>query len=219
MEEINVKAQRPWYQHWHSILDEVLGKKAGFDLEAAIADPSGDFRMHFCTWDLPDADLHRCFSIFSCGKELARRAIEMRLICREKSFSLSETEAIKHMKDGLEGYRYFSKAPCLRQGFQIVRGTDDEIYDQLNAADYFLELLEYMDCTDSLSVEIRGFLNETLYRVASSFDITEYILWPLYVDKNEIDPQRHFAMLNATGTYFARISADGPTLFIIDDGT
>ncbi|MEM8671972.1 MAG: hypothetical protein AAGG48_30925 [Planctomycetota bacterium] len=130
---------------------------------------------------------------------------------------MSETQALEHMKEGLEGYRQFSKAACLQKDFQVVRGTEDDLFDRLNDADYFLELLEYMDCTDTLSSEIRRFLAETLYRIASSIDIREYILWPLYVDENHLDPQRHFAMLDATETYFARIGADGPTLFVIDE--
>ena len=217
MKEIDIRVMQPWYRHWHSILDEALGGKPDFDLEAAISDPRTNFRMHFCTWDLPDADLYRCFSIFSCGEEFARRAIEMRNMSRDRDFSITEARAEEHMRMGIEGYCRFSQEPTLRNDIEIVRGTEDDVWEQSCSTDNIWELLEYMDYTDPLAIEISQFLTETLYRLASSYEIAKYITWPLYVDEHKIDPQRHFALLHATEKYVPRMGPDGPILFIKTD--
>ncbi|MEM8672243.1 MAG: hypothetical protein AAGG48_32310 [Planctomycetota bacterium] len=217
MEEVDRSVQYPWFKHWHKILDEVMGRRPDFDFEAAIADPDTNFRMHFVTWDLPDDDLRRCFSIFSCGQQMAERAIEFRGYIRGTPPEISDSQALDHAEAGVAGYASFVESEKLRKGVKVVRGTNDEIGVELSKTDSMHELLENMEWSDPLAPEIDGFLSETLYRLASSYDIAEYILWPLYVDHNFIDPQRHFAILDVCDRFTVRLAKDGPTLFITTD--
>ena len=217
MEELDLTVQHSWFEHWHRILDEVTGEMPGFDLEGAIAEPDANFRMHFVTWDLPDDDLRRCFDIFSCGENMVNRAIEFRALCRGTPPEISEAQALEHATAGLAGYASLLANEELQTDVKVVRGPREELDTRISRTNNMYELLEDLECSDPLAAEINDFLSETLYRLASSYNVAEYVLWPLYVDPNSVDPQRHFAILDLSDRYSARLAEDGPTLFVRTD--
>ena len=172
--------------------------------------------MHFVTWDLPDPDLHRCFEIFSCGRSMADRAIEFRTLCRKGVTQMSENDAVECLQSGLHAYACFSDRPELRAEIQFFRGTRDQIQTEIGYTENLWELVEAVS-QHPLVAEISDFLVETLYRLASSYQVAEYILWPLFADPKSINPHRHFAMLELTHRYQAQLGEDGPILFIQTD--
>ena len=73
-----------------------------------------------------------------------------------------------------------------------------------------------MDC-DAEQFEASRFLTETLYCLTNSYDVVDYIKWPLFSDPESIEPYRPFAMLDCSGIYIPLLDEDGPVLFVLAD--
>lgn len=215
---MTVDIRRAWLRHWHSVIDEVFGQDAFFDFEAAYKDPYGDFRMHFMTWDLPDESLRRCFDVLPRGTEMCSRAIEMRHLYRGEKSSISEQEALELFQRGLNGFMRFIESDDLKKPIRVSRVTSEEIKSP--NADRVAIVLENIDWHFSLADEDRSvgsFLSETLYRLAHSYDVANYVKWPLLPDPQSIDPFRGFALLALSDKYYPMLDADGPVLFVVAD--
>ena len=210
--------RRSWLLHWHSVIDQAFGPDPSFHIESAYEDPSGDFRMHFMTWDLPDDLLLRCFEMLPRGDEVCRRAIEMRNLYRSGPVKVAESEALQLFQKGLDGLAQFVDDDDLRKPIRVVRGPSDEL--QMIEADRVAVVLEQVDWSGHFDGEIgaaASFLHETLYRLANSYEVADYIDWPLCPDPNSIDPHRGFALLVLSFTYYPLLDAEGPVLFTIED--
>jgi hypothetical protein len=200
------------------VLDDAFGQDPSFEFEAAYEEPYADFRMHFVTWDLPDAGLHRCFEMLPRGAEMCNRAIEMRSLYRAKKSAISEREALELFQRGLGGFAQFVASEDLKKPVRVVRGTSAEL--NVIHADRVAVLLEGIDWNvrfDEETLEVKPFLSETLYRLAYSYDVADYVTWPLFPDPQAIDPYRGFALLAFSDVYFPLLDADGPVLFIATD--
>lgn len=210
--------QRTWLRHWHTVIDEVFGRDPKFDFEAACEDPYGDFRMHFMTWGLPDESLQRCFQVLPHGDEICKRAIEMRSRCRASEPNLSERDALEHFRRGIDSFARFVENEDLKKPIRVMRGTSGEIGEQMARADRVAVLFEDVHWNLSSEVANAGaFLGETLYRLANSYDVADYVDWPLLPDPESIDPFRSFATLALSNKYYPLIDADGPVLFVETD--
>lgn len=209
-----------WLRHWHGVIDAQMGVDSSFDFEVAYNDPYGDFRMHFVTWDLPDEALRRCFGVLPCGVQMADRAIEMRSLHHANATTLSEQAAVDLFQSGLSAFAQFTDDADLMKPIRVKYVSSDEFNDQVAHADRVAVLLEDVDW--AISPENRGvgsFLTETLYRLAHSYDVIDYIKWPLFPDPQSIDPHRPFATLATTETYFPLLDEDGPILFVTSNKT
>jgi hypothetical protein len=210
--------RRTWLRHWHSVIDEAIGQDAAFDFEAAYNDPYGDFRMHFVTWDLPDESLLRCFQVLPRGAEICKRAIEMRSRYRANESRISEQGALELFRRGLNDFARFVENEDLKKPIRVVRGTSAEIREGMRRADRVAILFEDIDWNfDSEVAEAGSFLRETLYRLANSYDVADYVDWPLFPDPQSVDPHRSFALLALCDAYSPLLDADGPVLFVATD--
>ncbi|MEL7500817.1 MAG: hypothetical protein AAFN77_24705 [Planctomycetota bacterium] len=210
--------RRKWLRHWHAAIDETAGMDSAFDFDVAYDDPYGDFRMHFMTWDLPDGALRKCFGVLPFGDAMAERAIEMRSLIRDTTPLLSEQEAIDKFQFGLDAYAEFVTDEDLTKTIRVCRGPFREINGQMANADRVAVLLEDVEwIIDSQDGEAGSFLNETLYRLANSYDVASYIKWPLFPDPNSVDPYRSFALLSITNCYYPLLDTEGPVLFVATD--
>lgn len=212
--------RRSWLRHWHAVIDDAVGKDPSFDFEAAYEDPCGDFRMHFMTWDLPDESLRRCFGVLPRGTEMCNRAIEMRRLSRGKKSSIPEQEALALFQRGLDGFAQFAGSEDLKdlkKPILVTRVKRAEI--QIPPGDRVAIVLEGVDWSDRVAtecLEAGSFLRETLYRLAHSYDVADYVGWPLLPDSQSIDPFRGFALLALSDEYFPML-VDGPVLFVVTD--
>ncbi len=212
--------RKSWLRHWHSVIDDAFGQDPSFDFEAAYRDPYGDFRMHFMTWDLPDESLRRCFGLLPRGTEMCNRAIEMRRLYRGEKSSIPEHDAFAFFQRGLDGFAQFVEGADLddlKKPIRIARVTRAEI--QMPPGDRVAIVFEGIDWTGRVAaenLETGSFLRETLYRLAYSYDVVDYIEWPLFPDPQTIDPFRDFALLALSDEYFPML-ADGPVLFVVTD--
>jgi hypothetical protein len=210
--------RKSWLRHWHSVIDDAVGQDPSFDLEAAQEDPDSDFRMHFMTWDLPDESLRRCFGVLPSGAEMCNRAIEMRRMYRGEKSGIPEQEAQKLFQRGIEGFAQFVESEDLRKPVRVMRVTRAEI--QIPRADrvaIVLEGIEWNGRVPAENLEAGSFLRETLYRLAHSYDVVDYVEWPLFPDPQSIDPFRGFALLALSNKYYPMLDADGPVLFVVAD--
>jgi hypothetical protein len=210
--------RKSWLRHWHSVIDDAVGQDPSFDFEAALEDPYSDFRMHFVTWDLPDENLRRCFGVLPRGTEMSNRAIEMRRLYRGDKSSIAEQEAIEIFQRGLDGFVQFVESDDLRKPVRVMHVTRAEI--QIPSADRVAIVFEGIDWNGrvgAVNLETGSFLRETLYRLAHSYDVVDYIEWPLFPDPQSIDPFRGFALLALSGKYYPMLDADGPVLFVVVD--
>jgi hypothetical protein len=216
--------RRSWLHHWHSVIDAEAGPDPSFDFEAAYDDPYGDVRMHFMTWDLSDDALHRCFEVLPTGQQMAHRAIEMRSLLRSlhraDTPAISEEEAVDLFQTGLNAYSQFSDDPELRKPIRVRRVSSDDFISTAANTDRVAVLLEDIDWQiPAEHLGVRSFLSETLYRLAHSNDVRDYIGWPLIPDPQSVNPYRPFAALGITHIYFPLLDEDGPVLFITIDKT
>ena len=212
--------RRSWLRHWHSIIDAEIGADSSFDFEAAYVDPYGDFRMHFVTWDLSDDALHRCFEVLPVGQQMANRAIEMRSLYRTNATTLSEQAAVDLFQTGLDAYTQFIDDAELKKPIRVKRVSADGFASATENTERVAVLLE--DVNWQIPPENSGvgsFLHETLYQLAHSYDVVDYIEWPLIPDSQSIEPYRPFATLALTDTYFPLLDEDGPVLFMTTDKT
>lgn len=214
--------RRSWLRHWHSVIDDAAGTDPSFDFEAAYEDPYGDFRMHFKTWDLPDESLRRCFGALPQGTEMCNRAIEMRRLCRGEKSSMPEQDALALFQRGLNGFAPFVESENdrneLKKPVRVTHVTRAEI--PMLSGDRVAIVLEGIDWSGQVAaenLEARSFLRETLYRLAHSYDVVDYVTWPLLHDPHSIDPFRGFALLAVSGEYLPML-ADSPVLFVVTDG-
>jgi hypothetical protein len=208
--------RRSWLRHWHSVIDEAVGRDPSFDFEAAYKDPYGDFRMHFVTWDLPDEILWRCFGVLPRGAEMCSRAIVMRRFYRGEKSTIAEREALKLFQRGLDGFAQFVESEDLKKPVRVMRVTRAEM--QTPPGDRVAIVLEDIDWNVRLTaenLEARSFVRETLYRLAHSYDVADYIEWPLFPDPQSIDPFLGFALLALSDKYYPLLDADGPVLFVV----
>ena len=209
--------RRSWLRHWHCVLDDVFGQAPSFDFEAAHKDPYGDFRMHFMTWDLPNESLRRCFEVLPHGPVMCNRAIEMRRLYRGEKSSILEQEALELFQKGLDGLAQFVECDELKQPICVKHVTRAELL--IPPGDRVAIVFEEIDWDVRLAAEnreARWFLRETLYRLANSYDVADYVDWPLFPDTQSIDPFRGFALLTLSDKYYPML-ADGPTLFVVTD--
>ena len=210
--------RRSWLRHWHSVIDDAVGQDSSFDMEAAYNDPYGDFRMHFVTWDLPDECLRHCFGVLPRGAEMCNRAIEMRGLYRGEKSSTREQEAHELFQRGLDGFAQFVDSEDLKKPVRVKRVTRAEM--QTPPGDRVAIVLEGIDWNDRLAaenLEAGSFLRETLYRLTHSYEVADYIEWPLFPDPQSIDPFRGFALLALSGKYYPMLDAHGPVLFVVAD--
>jgi hypothetical protein len=217
-EAMTADIRRSWLRHWHSVIDDVIGADPAFDFEAAYQDPYGDFRMHFVTWDLPDESLRRCFEVLPRGGEICTRAIEMRRLYRGEKSSIPQQEALELFQRGLIGFAQFVESEDLRKPIRVTTVTRAELLSP--CADRVAVILEAVDWSACFAAENRGvgsFLLETLYRLAYSYDVADYVRWPLSPDPQSVDPFRVFALLALSDKYYPMLDADGPVLFVVAD--
>jgi hypothetical protein len=210
--------RKPWLRHWHSVIDDAVGQDPSFDFDAACRDPYSDFRMHFVTWDLSDEDLRRCFGVLPRGTQMCDRAIEMRRSYRGGQPSMPEQEAIELFHRGLNRFAQFSDSEDLRKPVRVTHLTRAEI--KIPRADRVAVVFEGIDWNGRVPVEnleASSFLTETLYRLTHSYDVVDYIEWPLYPDPQSIDPFRGYALLALSNRYYPMLDATGPVLFVVDD--
>jgi hypothetical protein len=210
--------RRAWLRHWHSVIDDALGRDPSFNFEAAYRDPYGDFRMHFVTWDLPDESLRRCFEVLARGTEMCNRAIEMRRLYRGEKSSMPEQEALELFQRGLDGFAHFVESEDLKKPVRVKRVSRAEM--QTPPGDRVAIVLESIDWNVRVAaenLEAGSFLSETLYRLAHSYDVADYIEWPLFPDPQSIDPFRGFALLAMSDKYYPMLDAEGPVLFVVAD--
>lgn len=210
--------RRSWLLHWHSVIDVEAGPDRSFDFEAAYNDPCSDFRMHFMTWDLSDDALHRCFEVLPAGHQVAHRAIEMRSLLRAETPAISVEKAVNLFQVGLDAYLQFGNYPELKKPIRVQRVTSDDFISAAANTDRVAVLLEDIDWEIPAEYgEALSFLNETLYRLAHSYDVVDYIGWPMIPDPKSVDPYRPFATLGITHIYFPLLDEEGPVLFVIID--
>jgi hypothetical protein len=210
--------RRPWLRHWHSVIDDAVGQDPSFDFEAACQDPYSDFRMHFMTWDLPDESLRRCFGVLPRGTEMCNRAIEMRRLYRTEKSTIPEQQAGEIFQRGLDGFAQFVESEDLRKPVRVMHVTRAEI--QIPRADrvaIVFEGIAWNSRVPAENLEAGSFLRETLYRLAHSYDVVDYVEWPLFPDPQAIDPFRGFALLALSDKYYPMLDADGPVLFVVAD--
>jgi len=208
--------ERAWLRHWHGVIDAEMGEDPSFDFEVACNDPYGDFRMHFLTWDLSDEALRHCFEVLPCGKQMADRAIEMRSLHRANATRFSEPAAVDLFQSSLDAFAHFTDDADLKKPIRVKHVSSDEFNIEVGHADRVAVLFEDVDWTISPeNCGVSSFLSETLYRLAHSYEVVDYIEWPLFPDPRSIDPHRPFAILALTRTYFPLLDEDGPVLFVI----
>ncbi len=210
--------RRTWLRHWHSVIDDAFGSDPTFDFESAYQDPYTDFRMHFQTWDLPDENLRRCFEILPLGKEMCTRASELRHLLRSDIPTTTENEALELFRSGLDGFAKFVEDEELQKPPRLLRVRQSELIEQTRNTDriaILFETAEQMCVIDEDKSKAGSFLCETLYRLAHSYDVVDYITWPLYPDPDRIDPFRNFALLALTNRYYPGLDANGPILFVV----
>ncbi len=210
--------QRGWLRRWHDILDEHFGADPKFDFEEAVDSPDTDFRMHFMTWGLPDESLLRCFNIFPGGVPLGYRAIEMRNLYRDEERNLSETEAIELFQDGLKRFARFSDDADLKKPFRVQHVASDKLNEATMYTDRVGIVFEDVQLRlNDEAFKAPCFLRETLYRLANSYEIVDYIYWPIYLDRDGVDPHQPIAKLVIGSKYYAMLDDEGPVLFIVSD--
>jgi len=212
--------RRSWLRHWHSIIDAEVGADSSFDFEAAYDDPYGDFRMHFVTWDLSDEALRQCFEVLPVGRQMAGRAIEMRSLYRGDKPKLSVDAATDLFRTGLDAYSRFSDDPELKKPIRVRQMNSDALNSATSNTDRVAVLIEDVDWQiPAENSGVGSFLHETLYRLANSYDVVDYIEWALIGDPQSVEPYRPFATLAITDIYYPLLDEDGPVLFVIADKT
>lgn len=212
------ETRRVWLRQWHDILDEAFGPDPNFDFDEAVESPDDDFRMHFMTWDLSDEQLMRCFQILPGGEALGRRAIEMRSLLRGEQRSISEAEAKEMFHEGLSRYATFSDDADLKKPFQVKHVASDDLINATMHADRVGIVFEDVDLDGGdEAFLVSDFLTETLYRFAYSYEVLDYITWPLYADPDGIEPHEPIAKLVMGSQYYALLDEDGPLLVVVDD--
>ncbi len=209
---------REWLSHWHSVLDAETGKDAGFDFEEALDEPDGDFRMHFTTWELSDDALRRCFEVLPAGEEMANRAIEMRKLHQNDRAKPSEDEALQLFQNGLKAYAALSDDADLSKPIRVKHVTSDGLNQATTSTDRVAIVLEDFDWKlPAENQEAASFLQETLYQLGQSYDIVDYVTWPLFPAREGPDLYQPFARLAVTDTYFPLLDDEGPVLFVVTD--
>lgn len=212
------ETQAAWLRQWHDILDEAFGADPEFDFDEALESPDDDFRMQFMTWDLSDEQLMRCFQILPGGEPLGQRAIEMRALLRGEQRTISEAEAKEMFQEGLNRYARFSEDGDLKKPFQVKHVARDDVMNETMNTESLGIIFE--DAGLPLGEEassVSEFLTETLYRLASYYEVVDYIKWPLYEDPDGIEPHEPIAKLVMGGQYYAMLDENGPVLFVVTE--
>lgn len=216
LKEIPEKHRRKWLLHWHGILDAELGPDPLFNLKSAFEDPYGDCRMHFATWDLSDEALCRCFEVLPHGAEMAERAIETRSILRADTKPVTADTAVKLFEDALNRFSQFIDAPDLSKPIQVRHISSEELNVEAGYTERIRVLFEDVNWSFSPDhCEASSFLTETLYRLAHSYEVADYVKWPLFTDARSIDPHKPLATLILSGGYYPVLDEDGPVLFAV----
>jgi hypothetical protein len=149
---------------------------------------------------------------------MCNRAIEMRGLYRGEKSSIREQEAHELFQRGLDGFAQFVDSEDLKKPVRVKRVTRAEM--QTPPGDRVAIVLEGIDWNDRLAaenLEAGSFLRETLYRLTHSYEVADYIEWPLFPDPQSIDPFRGFALLALSGKYYPMLDAHGPVLFVVAD--
>lgn len=202
-----------WLRHWHSVIDAELGEDPSFDFNAVCSDPDSDFRRHFMTWDLSDEGLRQCFEALPFGTQLADRAIEMRSLYRTNTPRISVKVAVELFQQGLNAFAHFSNDADLRKPIRVKQVPSNKLNSEMMYADCVSIVLDDLTISKE-KCEVRYFVRETLYRLAHSYEIANYIDWPLFSDPKRINPYRSFAELALTNQYFPSLDEEGPVLFL-----
>jgi hypothetical protein len=186
------KQVRKWTTAWHAILDEEFGPEENANIEARYTDPCGDFRLHFCFWDLPDFAKRFCFEMLPLGDQIADRVIDHP--AWETNMILSEAEAKRMLVQAIEDVQAIYRLGSLSipilvstdNEIRVLRGTQKDL-DALDCENLDELWHEATEASDELpgSCELGSyeytavyrFLTEILYRRTSLYEGVCHALW------------------------------------------
>ncbi|WP_445658690.1 hypothetical protein [Achromobacter sp. NCFB-sbj8-Ac1-l] len=180
-----------WQRHWHHILDacddhpdEVAGDKGVPD---PLPDLDQDFRLLFNFWsaDWPSGAeaRKRAFSILPRGDQMLAR-IEEYLSTPAKA--IDAEQATMRLRQGVDLTRRAGfEAPDPDGPVRVLASPAVSLRDAYCRAESpFVELRDGMDTmaeneTGEVGAAAYHFLSEPLYRLATTYDVSSWIAWPL----------------------------------------
>ncbi|GGF79178.1 hypothetical protein GCM10007301_43990 [Azorhizobium oxalatiphilum] len=186
-----------WQRRWHAILD---GYDHPEDDEKGVPDPlpdmMEDFRLQFAFWHSGWADgaaaRKQAFAILPRGDDMLAR-VEIVLATPPQAIGPEEAQAL--LRPALAHTRALGlDAPDPEGPIRVLVPELVALQEAFGSADTpFIDLRDRMpDLARAAEGEVGEaayfFLSEPLYRLATAYDVSAWVLWPLCAPPDAADP-------------------------------
>lgn len=182
---------KAWQRHWHAVFDEALGPD-GPEPEDMPDDIDTDFRLQFELWDLDAAARERVFSVFPRHGDMLARIQTHQAAPRR---AIGPDEATRLLRDGLGLLKGMGiEAPDAATTVEVIDDSKTTLLKAFATAEspfvYLHDQLDEMALqeTGGAGKDAYHFLVEPLYRLAASYPVLHWILWPLCATPGAVDP-------------------------------
>lgn len=188
-----------WQRCWHEILDDYEHPEES-ETDKGVPDPlpemSSDFRLQFhfwyVNWPAGIKARRRAFAILPRGKAMLAR-VEKHLSSR--SVAIEPEAAITLLRQGLSLTRQLGfETADPSQHIRIMGENDLPLLEAFAAANSpFIYLRDNLsdlilrECAQT-GRDAYFFLDEPLYQLSTSYDVANWILWPLCAPLGTTDP-------------------------------
>ena len=195
-----------------------MGKPVNVEIEADC-----DFDLHFDIWQLSDDTFEELFKVFPRGAIIAERALQLKYGSNEELHKpLNKEELLDEVKNAISLLQQIEPCEELNNPkITFVSGNSKLRLESLSSAD---SLSVFVD--DEFSTYVKNgtgevgyssyfFLSEPMYRLASSYTSSHWILWSL----TNLEKQNPYTPLMKlyNNRCDAAITNDGVLLFQLND--
>ena len=198
-----------WQTAWHDLLDQDPAASAEGPRPAPPVAHGDDFRLHFGFAMASPACQDACLGVLPHGPALQDRMRALR------GFGpLTESDALRLLYEAVA--RLSALSLEYPGGTTHVTPHTDEVNAVMLQSATITEALgdEVLDRSMSPDLnEETGFLREPLYRLRSTYDVVNFLLWPLVAREGEPDPTDPVARL-LVGNWLPIWGPDDGTLLI-----
>jgi hypothetical protein len=202
---------RDWQRRWHGILDDYDHPEDPEGQDKGIPDPlpdmDSDFRLQFYFWHTGWRDgaeaRKRAFRLLPRGEAMLAR-IESHLAARPEAMGPDQARDV--LRQGLALLRKMAfDGPNPDEPVRVLSEDDIPLLEAFGSAD--TPFIHLRDRLGELARQESGqagekayyFLSEPLYRLASTYDVSAWVKWPLCGPARSDDPTQAGYRLSAGG--------------------
>ena len=186
-----------WQQHWHQILDAHAPDEDGADgKHDVLPDPGDDARVHTALWLIGGASQSparaQAMHIMPAGDHMLAR-LEAHLSSSHATVDADQAKAL--LRHALMLVRKLNLD--VPDADSPIRVLDESMVPLLTAfAQADTPFLDFRDALGDMAEEHGGrigmkafyFLSEPLYQLAASYEVADWIRWPLCASPDADDP-------------------------------